>query len=165
MWRPGPPGDRPAVLGEVVERDPHLAPVGELEGEVVDVAVALVEEGDDVVVAVGVHPHRSVADPVADPEAEDALVPLGHPRRVGGQVVEVLEAPRVKAGQLVGEPRDRRLAVLGEHALDQDDRVAVGIGERAGRGRASAPRPPRPRRRSRSIRAAASASPTPERSS
>ena len=125
----GAPGDRPAVLGEVVERDPHLPPVGELEGEVMDVLVALVEEGDDVVVAVGMHPHGAVADPVADAEAEGALVPLGHPWRVGGQVVQVLKLSRVKGRQLVGEARDGRLAIVGDHALDQDDQVSVGIRE------------------------------------
>jgi len=79
-------------------------------------------------VAVGVHPHGAVADPVADPQVENALVPVRDPWHVGSQVVDVLEAARVVARQLLGEAGDRWLSVLRQDALDEDDEVAVGVG-------------------------------------
>ena len=54
--------DHPAaVLGEVVERDPHLAEVDELEGEVVEVGRFLLDERVDVVIGVQVEPDALVA--------------------------------------------------------------------------------------------------------
>ena len=45
-----PPGEPAAVLGEVVECHAELAPVDHLERDVVEVGVALPDEGEDVVV-------------------------------------------------------------------------------------------------------------------
>ena len=48
----GPPAEPPAVLGEVVERDPELSPVDQLERQVMEVRIALPDQRDRVVVGV-----------------------------------------------------------------------------------------------------------------
>ena len=115
------------MLGEVVERDAHLPPVDELEGEVVEVLVALVQEGERVVVAVAVQPDRAVADPVGHREAEHVDVEGDERADVRGEVVHVLEAARVEGGEHVRAAEDGRGAVLREHALEERDAVARGV--------------------------------------
>jgi hypothetical protein len=116
------------VLAEVVERDAELAPVDELEGEVMHVGEALVEQREDVVVAVDVQPAALVADPVGHREP-DPLVPRDHARDVGGEVVHVLDPARAERGEHVGEPGDRRRPVRVADALDEQDAVAVRVGQ------------------------------------
>jgi hypothetical protein len=60
----------------MVERHPHLPDVHYVEGEVVQVAVALVHERHNVVIAAYVEPHAPVAEPVRYPHAEHARVEL-----------------------------------------------------------------------------------------
>ena len=52
-----PPHDVATVLRQMIEGDAHLAPIHQLEREVVDVCDALVEERQHVVVAIDVQPH------------------------------------------------------------------------------------------------------------
>jgi hypothetical protein len=115
------------VLAEVVEGHPHLSPVDKLEREVMDVRVALLGEGEDVVVAVHVQPAALLRDPVGDLEAQHALVPLDHRLDVGGQVVDVPELSRVEGGQGVGRAGDRRPAVIGRAALERDHRPPLRV--------------------------------------
>ncbi len=62
----GSPDHPAAVLGQVVERDSHLAEVAQLEREVVEVRRFLLEHRVDVVVGVQVEPDALVAEPVGD---------------------------------------------------------------------------------------------------
>ena len=73
-WRA--PAEPASVPTEMVERHPHLPDVHHVEGEVVQVAVALVHERHHVVVAIDVEPYAPVAEPVRYPHAEHARVEL-----------------------------------------------------------------------------------------
>ena len=76
-WRVGPqPSQRP-WRREVVERVAHLADVDDVEREVVEVAVALVDQRHHVVVAVDVEPDAAVAEVVGDGHAQLARVEVG----------------------------------------------------------------------------------------
>src|SRR6266511_1179731 len=64
------PGEPAAVLREVVEGNPELSPVDELEGEMVQMRVTLVHEGERMVVGVDVQPDPGPAEAVGDAHAE-----------------------------------------------------------------------------------------------
>ena len=65
------PAEPAAVAAEVVERDAHLADVDDVEGEVVEVGLALVDERHHVVVGVDVEPDAVLAEPVGELHARD----------------------------------------------------------------------------------------------
>jgi hypothetical protein len=122
--------DQPApVLGQVVERDPKLAPVGHLEGQMVEVRVAPVHERDRVVIGAQAQPGAGVAEPVAHAHAEDVAVEIAHLVEVGGQHVHVAEPARMEPAESRRRASNRRSAVVLRLPRQELDPEAVGIRE------------------------------------
>src|SRR5918998_9980 len=107
-----PPAEPPAVSPQMVERHPHLADVNDVEGQVVQVAVALVHERHYVVVAVYVEPYATFAEPVRDPHAEHTRVELHAVRDLARQEVHVPELAGMAHHLVFRRPRVRRPAHL-----------------------------------------------------
>ena len=80
--------------GEVVEQVAHLADVDGVEGEVVEVRVALVDERHHVVVGVDVEPDARLAEPVGDLHPEHVRVEGDVRPDVAREAVDVPEPAR-----------------------------------------------------------------------
>ena len=68
-WR-GPPRHPAAVAGEVVEQVTHLPDVDRVEGEMMEMRVAEIDERHHVVVGVDVEPDARITEPVGEPHPE-----------------------------------------------------------------------------------------------
>ena len=66
----------------MVERDPQLAPVGQLEREMVEVVVALADERDRVVIGAEVQPRALVAEAIGEPHPEHVAVERDQPGKL-----------------------------------------------------------------------------------
>src|SRR5436309_10814304 len=123
------PGEPAAVLREVVEGDSELAPVDELEREVVQVRVALVDEGEGVVIGVDVQPDARAAEAVGDAHPEYLRVEGRLLLELRGQEVRVPELARAKARELSGRAADVRPWIVGRPVRNELDAVVLGIPE------------------------------------
>ncbi len=77
------PGQPAAVLGQVVERDAQLAPVGQLEREVVEVRRLGAHQRDRVVVGAQAQPVAGLLEAIADRHAQHVGVEVGRRLQVG----------------------------------------------------------------------------------
>src|SRR5215213_6964074 len=124
-WTPAEPASVPT---QVVEGNPHLPDVHDVEGEMVQVAVAFVHEGHHVVVAVYVKPHAAVAEPVRHPHAQHARVDLHAARDLPRQKVHVPQLARMPDDLVPGGPGVRRPPQLRLPAGQDKHHVPLGIG-------------------------------------
>src|SRR5439155_748632 len=126
------PRDPAPVTGDVVEQVPHLADVDRLEGEVVEVRTAEVEERQHVVVGVDVKPDARVTEPVGHVHPEHLGVEPQPRLDVAGQAVHVTELPRAadadvsRGTSVLRPPLDLARGLAIRHHLD---RPAVGIAD------------------------------------
>src|SRR5215218_530116 len=123
-WTPAEPASVPT---QVVEGNPHLPDVHDVEGEMVQVAVAFVHEGHHVVVAVYVKPHAAVAEPVRHPHAQHLRVEFHAARDLPRQKVHVPQLARMPDDLVSGGPRVRRPLQLGLPVRQDEHPVPFGI--------------------------------------
>jgi hypothetical protein len=113
----------------MVKRIAHVPDVAQLEGKVMKVGSALVDQRHHVVVGVDVQPHASVAQPVGDPHAQRLGVKAQLRPQSAGEEVDVAKPAGVADRGVSGRPcvghqtRDR-LAVG-----PQLDAVALDVGK------------------------------------
>ena len=129
---PGRPPAEPApVPGEVVEHVAHLPDVHGVEGEVVEVRVAEVDERHHVVVRVDVEPDARLAEPVREPHPEHLGVEADARLDVAGEAVDVAEPARARPGGRCVEGRacwgQRSASVAGARYGITCTRAAVGV--------------------------------------
>ena len=124
------PDDVTVVLRKMIERDAHLAPVDQLECQVVNVREVLLQEGEHVMVGVHVQPYAFGANPVRHLETEHLGVPLHLPSDIAGEVVHVTELSRVPAWNARRMTDFRRPAIGRRIPWCEGDQVAVGITKR-----------------------------------
>ena len=86
-----PPPEPAPVPGDVVEHVAHLPDVDDLEGEVVEVGVAEVDERHHVVVGADVEPDARLAEPVREPHPEHLGVEAKAGLDVAREAVHVTE--------------------------------------------------------------------------
>ena len=104
----GPPAEPATVLAEVIEGDAQVAPVDEIEREVVKVRRRLADERHHVMVGVDVQPHALDAQVVGDRHAERVAVEVAHRLELPRQHVDVPELARPEAGQRLASSGRRR---------------------------------------------------------
>ena len=151
-WRAGPHAEPAAVPGEVVEHVAHLPDVDGVEGEVVEVAIAEVDERHHVVVGADVEPDARLAEPVRDPHAEHLGVEAEAGLDVAGEAVHVAEPARRRRGGR--SSRDARAGATGRPRSRAPGTASPApAGRRGRRGRGSPRAPPRRRRATRGGRA------------
>ena len=114
----------------MVEGDPELAPVDHLEREVMEVGVALLHEGEHVVVSVHVEPDSLVAEAVGDTHPQHLRIEARLRSEVASEKVRVTELAGTKAGKLGGRAGPRRARrPLDLSSGDELNAVPVGVGQ------------------------------------
>ena len=128
----GPPPEPAAVAAEMVQRGAHLPEIDQVEGEVVEVRRALVDQRHHVMVRVDVEPDAPVAEPVRHAHAEHVRVERDVLTERAREEVDVAELARMVARQVGRRPRVRRPAGRGLAVGHELDHVAVGVRDEEG---------------------------------
>ena len=87
------------MLSEVIEGDAQVAPVDEVEREVMEVRGRLADQRHHVVVGVDVQPHALAAEVVGHAHAERVAVEIAHRLELAREHVDVAELARPEARQ------------------------------------------------------------------
>src|SRR5579875_2432284 len=124
----GPPREPATVTAEVVECIAQLADVDQLKGKVMEVGIALGDEGHHMMIAAGVQPHALIAEPIGEAHAERLGVEALLLDERAGQEVDVAEpawVPKRRRARCAGVSGPRLAPSVG----DQLEAVAIGVSQ------------------------------------